>query len=138
MTTDVLAPPSADEAPEKAPDKALMTIAEFCQRHNISVGLYHKLRRAGRGPEVVEILGAVRITPQAAEAWVKRLQAESNQERAAQPGGMSSARPDRAARMGRPAGAGTGQQPRRKAVQATYPSGKPIGRPRKTDAPAGR
>jgi len=125
--TSELPTPDASEAHDV---KALLTIAQFCARYNISVGLYHKLRRAGKGPAVVEILGAVRIAPQAAEAWVARMQAESDQQKAAQPGGMSSAH----AVAGRLSG-GAASTPRRpRGVQPTFPSGKPIGRPRKTDA----
>lgn len=123
-TTDELAVATSSTPPP--PTKALMTIAEFCAHYNISKGLYHKLRRAGRGPAIVEVLNAVRITPQAAEAWLARMQADSHQERTTQPGGMSSAHQAIQATTRAPRRA-TGARP-------TFPSGKPIGRPRKADA----
>jgi hypothetical protein len=52
------------------------TILEFCKRHRISVSTFHKLRKEGRGPELMWPGSQCRITREAAAAWREKSTAE--------------------------------------------------------------
>jgi hypothetical protein len=55
-----------------------MTIAEFCHKHRIAKSTFYKLQGRGLGPVVMQVLGAVRISPAADKAWVTRMEAGSS------------------------------------------------------------
>jgi hypothetical protein len=55
-------------------------VAEFCRRHRISVSTFHKLRKEGRGPRVMQPGAQARISKEAAAAWRKKMAAEANSE----------------------------------------------------------
>ena len=48
------------------------TIAEWCSRWRISRGTYYKLRRKGRGPQILLIESGPRITPAADAEWQRQ------------------------------------------------------------------
>ena len=39
------------------------TVDEWCRRYRVSCGTFYKLRREGRGPRLMKIGAATRITP---------------------------------------------------------------------------
>jgi hypothetical protein len=49
------------------------TVEEFCQRHRISVGFYHKLRKDRRGPREMRLGTRVLISREAAEEWRRKM-----------------------------------------------------------------
>jgi hypothetical protein len=53
-----------------------LTIPEFCAAEQISEPTYYKMRSLGLGPQEMRFPGlrAVRITPQARDAWRKRME----------------------------------------------------------------
>lgn len=53
-----------------------MTIAQFCERHQISTSKYIKLRKAGRGPREL-VLGprSIRITEESDREWIAAMEA---------------------------------------------------------------
>jgi hypothetical protein len=55
--------------------RSSFTKAEFCQRNAISIALFYKLRKQGRGPR--EMLG--RITADAEKDWQREREAEAAQ-----------------------------------------------------------
>jgi hypothetical protein len=50
-------------------DCEVLTIAQFCQRNGISLTLFHKLKAQGRGPRVMRLGRAHRITLAAEKDW---------------------------------------------------------------------
>jgi hypothetical protein len=52
-------------------------VAEFCKRHRISVSTFHKLRKEGRGPDVMQPGAQARISKEAAEEWRKKMAIEA-------------------------------------------------------------
>src|SRR5688572_3962312 len=50
-------------------NRQAFSIGEFCQRNGISLHLYHKLRLQGRGPRVMALGRAIRISIEAEQAW---------------------------------------------------------------------
>jgi hypothetical protein len=58
---------SIDVTAEAASD--CYSISEFCQRHNISVSFYFKLRAQGRGPRLLRLGSRVLISREAAADW---------------------------------------------------------------------
>jgi len=50
-------------------DRSSFTIPEFCERNSISEALFQKLRRTGRGPKLMYLDRAIRITAEAERAW---------------------------------------------------------------------
>lgn len=56
----------------KLPDKK---IDQFCVHHQMGRTTYFKLRKAGLGPDEVRVGRFVRITAQAEQEWVERMQA---------------------------------------------------------------
>ncbi|MCD9821619.1 hypothetical protein [Bradyrhizobium japonicum] len=53
------------------------SLDEFCAAHNISMGLYRKLREQGLGPRETRILRRVVISVEAAAAWRREREAAS-------------------------------------------------------------
>jgi hypothetical protein len=49
--------------------RSSFSILEFCTRNNISLGTYHKLKRAGLGPAEMRLGNVVRVTSQAEREW---------------------------------------------------------------------
>jgi len=52
-----------------ADDRSSFTIPEFCRRNAISPALFNKLRNTGRGPRLMYLNRAVRITAEAEREW---------------------------------------------------------------------
>jgi predicted site-specific integrase-resolvase len=48
----------------------LLTVANFCQTVGISRSTWHKLKRKGSTPPIVNIGGIQRIRKEAAETWL--------------------------------------------------------------------
>jgi excisionase family DNA binding protein len=53
------------------------TVDEFCERFNISRSFFYKLRRDGRGPKIMKIGRLTRISPEAADEFRRRIEAET-------------------------------------------------------------
>lgn len=53
------------------------SLDEFCASHNISMGLYRKLREQGLGPRETRVLRRVLITAEAAARWRAEREATS-------------------------------------------------------------
>jgi predicted DNA-binding transcriptional regulator AlpA len=54
---------------ERRDDHSLLTIRDFCRSEQISAGTFYNLERIGRAPRILHIGRAVRITPEARDAW---------------------------------------------------------------------
>lgn len=63
-------------------EPAVCTVPEFCKRHRISISTYHKLKKEGRGPRVMQPGAQARITREAAADWRKKMEAEATSEAA--------------------------------------------------------
>jgi excisionase family DNA binding protein len=53
------------------------TVDEFCERFDISRSFFYKLRREGRGPKIMKIGRLTRISPEAADDFRRRIEAET-------------------------------------------------------------
>lgn len=58
-------------------DQDCYTVAEFCTRNRISRSTFYALRAEGRGPRVMRVGAAVRISREAAAAWRAQMEAAS-------------------------------------------------------------
>jgi hypothetical protein len=69
--SDVLATLAAlvNAARESERERASFTLKEFRARHRLPESQYHKLRRQGRGPRVMNV-GGVRISREAERDWI--------------------------------------------------------------------
>src|SRR5277367_5609892 len=57
-------------------DRRSLTIKQFCEKHQLSLSLYHELQRCGQGPKEMRIGSRiVRISPAADRDWVERAEA---------------------------------------------------------------
>jgi hypothetical protein len=54
--------------------RALFTVEQFCDDHQISPAFYYKLRKQGRGPVEIKLGSLTRISPESAAAWRRRMQ----------------------------------------------------------------
>jgi predicted DNA-binding transcriptional regulator AlpA len=54
-----------------------LTIRRFCQKHRIGKSTYYDLRKRGLGPKELHIGKSVRITAEADDEWVQRMQAQA-------------------------------------------------------------
>ena len=54
--------------------RALSTVEQFCDDHNISRAFYYKLRKQGRGPAEIKLGTRTMISPESAAAWPRHLQ----------------------------------------------------------------
>jgi hypothetical protein len=59
----------ASELVDQRAEQAAFTIHQFCARNTISLATFHKLARQGRGPRVMNLGRAVRISSQAEADW---------------------------------------------------------------------
>ena len=50
-------------------NRSSFTIGEFCQRNHISLALFNKLKNSGRGPRLMFLGRAIRISAEAEQAW---------------------------------------------------------------------
>lgn len=57
------------KAKEDAPLRAAYSIAGFCKAHDLSNGMYFKLRTQGRGPVEMKVGRRVMISMEAAQRW---------------------------------------------------------------------
>lgn len=48
----------------------LLTVTDFCQTVGISRSIWHKLKRKGSTPPIINIGGIQRIRKEAAETWL--------------------------------------------------------------------
>ncbi|MET4152005.1 hypothetical protein [Bradyrhizobium barranii] len=53
------------------------SLDEFCAAHNLSMGLYRKMRQLGFGPKETRVLRRVLVTVEAAEVWRREREAAS-------------------------------------------------------------
>jgi hypothetical protein len=67
----------------RGPPRAAYTLAEFCEAHRISRSSLHRLRKAGKGPDVTNVAGRRIITFESAARWRKQRTAASKKEAAA-------------------------------------------------------
>jgi predicted DNA-binding transcriptional regulator AlpA len=58
-------------------EKAAYSIQEWAKRHSVSVPLFYKLQREGRGPRVIHIGRRTPISVEADAQWRKDREAES-------------------------------------------------------------
>src|SRR5437868_1215196 len=80
MSTETAVTPATSPVEEEGPSS---TIVEFCRLEALSLASYHKLRRAGLGPEVSVPSGPiVRITAKSRREWHARMAELSRQEAA--------------------------------------------------------
>jgi hypothetical protein len=54
------------------------SIRQFCQAHNISVDTYFRMQRAGFGPVTMKVGGRTLISVEAAAAWRRDREADTN------------------------------------------------------------
>jgi predicted DNA-binding transcriptional regulator AlpA len=54
-----------------------LTIRRFCQKHRIGKSTYYDLKKRGLGPQELHIGKSVRITAEADDEWVQRMQAQA-------------------------------------------------------------
>lgn len=54
------------------------SIRQFCDAHNISVDTYFRLQRVGLGPVTMKVLGRTLIAVEAAAAWRREREADTN------------------------------------------------------------
>lgn len=59
-----------------------MTVAEFIRQLGISRTTWHKLKRSGNTPAIIEIGGIQRISAEAAEEWLAENQTRASAEAA--------------------------------------------------------
>lgn len=50
-----------------------LSLGEFCYAERISKNKYYELKKRGLGPDVTDIDGLQRITPESREAWHERM-----------------------------------------------------------------
>jgi hypothetical protein len=58
-------------------EKDAYSIQEWAKRHDVSVPLFYKLQREGRGPRVMHIGRRTLISAEAAAQWRREREAES-------------------------------------------------------------
>jgi hypothetical protein len=56
-----------------SPPRLALSIAQFCEAHNISVGFFYKLKKQGGGPREMKVGGRTLITFESAAEW-RRMQ----------------------------------------------------------------
>jgi predicted DNA-binding transcriptional regulator AlpA len=54
-----------------------LTIRRFCQKHRIGKSTYYDLKKRGLGPKELHIGKSVRITAEADDEWVQRMEAQA-------------------------------------------------------------
>jgi len=54
----------------------LLTVADFCRTARISRSTWHKLKRQGATPAIINVGGVQRIRPKAVEDWFAQNEAE--------------------------------------------------------------
>ena len=57
--------------------KCAYSVDEFCETHGISRGLYYKLVKDGRGPEIMKLNTRTLISREAGEEWRRRMERET-------------------------------------------------------------
>ena len=62
----------------------LLTVAEFCEALGISRSTWHKLKRQGKAPAIVNIGGIQRIRREAIETWLSENEARATADAAHQ------------------------------------------------------
>jgi hypothetical protein len=55
--------------PARRPERSAFSIQEFCWRQDFGLGTYHKIKRAGKGPDELRIGNVIRITSAAERKW---------------------------------------------------------------------
>jgi hypothetical protein len=65
------------EALSPKPERDAYSIAEFCERHGISIPMYYKLREQGLTPLEFRVGVRVLISKEAAAAWRREREAAS-------------------------------------------------------------
>jgi len=58
------------------------TVPSFCQSNAISISLYYKLKRQGRGPREIELDGRVLISEEAERDWRREQERDTAERRA--------------------------------------------------------
>jgi predicted DNA-binding transcriptional regulator AlpA len=64
-------------APGVTARKSAFSVDEFCADHGISRATFYNIRSAGRGPAEMKIGTRTLISVEAAEAWRRRMEAET-------------------------------------------------------------
>lgn len=65
---DKVAKAKAEQA-KRPIERAMYTIPEFCEAHNICLDSYYRMQRTGTGPVIKKIGQSTRISVEAARAW---------------------------------------------------------------------
>lgn len=55
--------------------KKAFSITEFCQLHEISRGTYYNLKKMGKAPKEMEVLGRKLISDESGAAWRRQMEA---------------------------------------------------------------
>lgn len=65
------------KSPKSTAERDAYTLDEFCRRHAISRGTFYNLKAVGKAPVEARAMGRVLITREAAEAWRRAREVES-------------------------------------------------------------
>jgi hypothetical protein len=57
--------------------KKAFSITEFCQLHGISRATYYNLKKLGKAPKEMEVLGRKLISDESGAAWRRRMETEA-------------------------------------------------------------
>jgi hypothetical protein len=87
--------------PSRGEQARSLTRAEFCALERMSLSTYHKLKRAGLGPDEIKFPGMafVRITAEARREWHERIEAWRKSHAAALEGQRRSALASKAGKI---------------------------------------
>jgi predicted DNA-binding transcriptional regulator AlpA len=65
-------------SPEISGKKSVLSVDEFCADNGISRATFYNIRREGRGPAEMKVGTRTLISAEAAEAWRRRIEAETS------------------------------------------------------------
>ena len=76
MSIDNIQPPPSHDEQHVDVEARALTRQEFCALERMSLSTYHKIKRAGHGPDEVKFphMAFVRITPAARREWHERIE----------------------------------------------------------------
>jgi hypothetical protein len=57
--------------------KKAFSITEFCQLHGISRATYYNLKKLGKAPKEMEVLGRKLISDESGAAWRRQMETET-------------------------------------------------------------
>jgi predicted DNA-binding transcriptional regulator AlpA len=63
--------------PTNVSGRKAFSITEFCQLHGISRATYYNLKKIGKSPKEMEVLGRKLISDESGAAWRRRMETEA-------------------------------------------------------------